>query len=281
MHGLFAGKIGARLVFVGLVGEGRSAHESAGCFFEFHEPIPRMSSTQSSSESYLVLKDQEPFAIGGRRKCFVHPLDPHKCVKVLRDDELRTIRSPRSSSIIPASWRRKYDNNADELRELTVLEKRLGASLMGRHLPRCYGMTMTDEGPGLVLDLVRDADGKISRTIREWITLGMELELLRPAFDEFCQFLSDHLVLTRSLLDHNLAVCVGADGPERLVMIDGFGYPAWLPLAAWIPPLGRAKIAKKKAIAWKRYEELVAAGGVSEEVRRNSTWDQGHLRHRG
>jgi hypothetical protein len=239
-----------------------------------------VSAAPFSNGPVLALKGSEPFGVGGRRMCFAHPLEPDKCVKVLRTDEKRTIRI-KSGSLIPAAWRREYNNNTHEMRELLALEKRIGTRNMGRHIPRCYGMAATDLGPGLVLDLVRDEDGRISHSIRELITIGYNLEKLRPAFDEFCRFLSDHLVLTRSILDHNLAVSMGAQGPLRIVMIDGLGYPGWLPVAAWVPAIGRAKVAQRKEEAWRRFETFAAKGGVSEELRRNSTWDQGLLRHRG
>ena len=239
-----------------------------------------LQTSPATSGPVLALKGLEPFGVGGRRMCFVHPLEPDKCVKVLRHDEKRTIRVKTSGSWIPARWRREYDNNAHEKRILEDLGRRIGPD-MARHLPRCYGMAATDLGPGLVLDLVRDEDGRISRSIRELITVGYELPKLRPAFDTFCDFLSEHLVLTRSLLDHNLVVSMRADGPGRIVMIDGLGDPAWLPLARWIPAIGRAKVARRRDEAWKRFEAFAAGGGVSDELRRNSTWDQGILRHRG
>lgn len=226
----------------------------------------------------LLLRHLEPFGVGGRRSCYVHPHDPEKCVKVLRTDERRTVRHKKT--IIPAHWRRAYDNNAHERRVLEELERRIGPA-MGRHLPRSYGMVETDLGPGFVLDLVRDHDGRISRSLRELLTTGHPLDTLRPSFDEFGRFLSDHLVLTRKLLDHNLVVSMQPDGPGRMVLIDGLGDPAFIPFSSWIPPLGRAKIARRLEEAWRRFQAFAESGGVSEEVRRNSTWDQGFLRHRG
>jgi hypothetical protein len=142
-------------------------------------------------------------------------------------------------------------------------------------------MAASDLGPGLVLDLVRDHDGGISRSIRELITTGYDLSKLRASFDGFGRFLSEHLILTRSLLDHNLVVEMRADGPGRIFLIDGFGDPAWLPLSSWFPALGRAKVARRIDEAWRRFEKFAASGGVSEELRRSSSWDQGFLRHRG
>lgn len=226
----------------------------------------------------LAIRHLEPFGVGGRRACYVHPLDPDKCVKVLRTDDRRTVRHKKT--IIPAHWRREYDNNAHEKRVLEDLEKRIGPA-MGRHLPRSYGMVETDLGPGFVLDLVRDHDGRISRSLRELLTTGHPLDTLRASFEEFGSFLSDHLVLTRKLLDHNLVVSMQPDSPGRMVLIDGLGDPAFIPFSRWIPALGRAKIARRLDEAWTRFEDFAARGGVSDEVRRNSTWDQGFLRHRG
>ena len=188
-----------------------------------------LQASSATPDPVLALKGLEPFGVGGRRLCFVHPLDPKKCVKVLRTDERRTVRHKKT--IIPAHWRREYDNNAHEKRILEDLEKRIGPA-MADHLPRSYGMAATDLGPGLVLDLVRDHDGGISRSIRELITTGYDLSKLRASFDGFGRFLSEHLVLTRSLLDHNLVVEMRADGPGRIFLIDGFGDPAWLPLSS-------------------------------------------------
>lgn len=237
--------------------------------------------TQSSpgpDATPLSLAGIEPFGVGGRRKCYVHPLDPSKCVKVLRQDDKRT-RRHKKSRLIPSSIRREHDNNEDERIVLERIEKRLGHE-MREHLPKCYGYHPTDEGPGLVLDLVRDADGKISRTLRELFTEGFEPKQFRQAFDEFSAFLLQNRILTRNLHDHNLVASHREDGSWKLYLIDGVGDPAWLPLARWSKSLARKKVRKRIDAAWPRFEAFWQAGGVTEKMRRESTWDQGLLRHR-
>jgi hypothetical protein len=228
----------------------------------------------------LRLAGTEPFGVGGRRLCFVHPLDRFKCVKVLRQDERRTVRVKKKGRLVPAALRREYDNNADEMVALEQLQRRLGDA-MGRHLPRCHGIVPTDIGSGLVLDLMRDADGGISRTIRELVTQGTELSTLRPAFDVFGNFFIEHRVVTRQLLDHNIVARHEADGGWTLFLIDGLGDPSWLPLARWIPALAESKIRRNVAAAWERFERFAASGGVTDVMRKNSTWGQGMLNHRG
>ncbi len=227
----------------------------------------------------IYLKDKTPFGVGGRRLCFTHPDDPGKCVKVLRQDEDKTIRG-KKTGFVPARFRRTYDNNAHERQILTKIFKRIGPE-MQQHLPLYHGMIETDLGPGMVLDLVRDADGKISRSLRELISTGHELEQFRPAFDQFGEFMLKHVVLTRSFLDHNLAMQHKSDGSWQMYMIDGFGDPAWLPVANWFRSLGEKKVQRRIASAWTRFEQFRDSGGVTQELIENSTWGQGFLNHRG
>jgi hypothetical protein len=225
----------------------------------------------------LRLSDRAPFATGGRRLCFVHPREPSKCVKVLRRDEGRFVKTGRT--LVPAALRREYDNNEDERRALAALWRRLGEREY-RHLPRCYGYEATDLGRGLVLDLVRDADGRISRSVREALSEGATLEELRPAYEEMASRFIGRGVATRAILEHNLAAQRHADGRFFLVLIDGFGDPAWIPMRSLVPALRRATARKRAARGWERIE------AIAEEIRRGAEWDtsrwgQGFLHHRG
>lgn len=231
-------------------------------------------------EQQLKLSDLTPFGVGGRRLCFVHPHDPSKCVKVLRTDERRTVRT-RKSPFIPAALRRVYDNNADELRELLAIEKRIGRNAMSHNLPLQHGMIDTDLGPGLVLDLIRDLDGGIARSVRELITNGLPLTEIKPAFNDLGAFLLSHRIVTRQILDHNIAARHIGKGQWRFFIIDGLGDPAFLSFINRIPPLARKRIARNLDRAWNRFDRFAQTGGVTEEMIRKSTWGQGMLNHRG
>lgn len=205
----------------------------------------------------LNLDGVEPFGVGGRRLCFVHPEDETKCIKVLRSDDERVIRSQKS--LIPVKWRRIYDNNAHEQKELARIYSQAGAA-MAAHFPMVHGEVDTTLGKGLVLDLMRDEDGAIARDVRVLLQAGFPLDELRSVFNQFGNFLLQYRILTRNLLDHNLVVTMGKQGPKRMYMIDGMGDPAWVPIARWIPMLGRRKIEKRLATAWQRFENYSKKG---------------------
>ncbi len=227
--------------------------------------------------SELRLSDAEPFAVGGRRACYVHPEDPSKCVKVLRTDDRRYIKTGRT--IVPAFLRREYDNNEDERRALRRLEPTLRDATT-RHLPRCCGYVETDLGRGLVLDLVRDTDGGIARSVRELFRDGVTPDELRAAYDEFGAHLIRFGVVTRAILDHNLVAERLASGGWRLHLIDGFGAASWSPIRALLPARRRALVRRRVADGWRRLISRHKDIGDGWEWD-TSRWDQGLLRHRG
>ena len=224
----------------------------------------------------IRLRGTEPFATGGRRWCYEHPGDPGRCIKVLRTDEGRYIKTGRT--VVPSWMRREYDNNEDERRSLVALQRRLGEDY--RHLPACDGYVETDLGRGLVLGLVRDADGRIARSVREALRDGVPLSELRPAYDEMAAYFVSRGVLTRAILDHNLTAEDLGGGSWRVTLIDGFGDRAWVPLRGLIPALRKKTARERTARGWARIEEMaekIASGAAFDRSR----WGQGILDHRG
>jgi len=227
----------------------------------------------------IRLSNCKPFGVGGRRACYVHPHEPKFCIKVLRQDDDRTVRIRKSASWIPARLRREYNNNQDERDTLNGLQKKIGPKLR-EHFPWCHGEIDTDLGQGLVLDLVRDYDGRISYSLREHITRGLSLEEVRPAFERFARFLMKHRIITKAILDHNLALSKVTPENWQFYLIDGMGTNAFFPFSSLLPALAYRKINQKIEEAWTRFEAFSAQGGVSDQLRKESTWGQGFLNHR-
>ena len=190
----------------------------------------------------LRLGHIEPFAIGGTRRCYVHPDDETRCVKVLRPD--RTASARRA---VATGWRRfkrlrSFDDQRKEDAAYRHLERR--GQLDWTHVPRFYGTVDTDFGLGIVTALYRDWNGGFPRNLEELLPAGMT-DALEDAIGEFKVWLRRELFLTRDLLPHNIIAV--RDSPERyrLVIVDGIGNSEFVPLSHWFRCCARAKIERK------------------------------------
>ena len=196
---------------------------------------------EHSSSNPLILDGLQPFASGGARDCYIHPGNQNLCVKVARKG-----RSPEERQRQLPWWKRwrkpanKYDDN---LRDFAVLEalKPDSDPVTWQHLPRSHGWVCTDRGKGLVTDLVRDADGKISRTLRECIQTSAHDQFIQTAVDEFSTFWLSKSIPVRSLFTDNIVVQVQEDGLLKLVVIDGLGSTLLFPWYTWGKYLGQIR----------------------------------------
>jgi len=190
----------------------------------------------------LALKDLEPFAIGGTRRCYVHPDEETRCVKVLRAD-----RTPEARRREARGWRRlkrlrNFDDQWKETKAYRHLRRR--DQLDYSHVPRFYGTVATDQGTGVVTALYRDWDGAFPKNLEELLPSGMS-PAIHAAIGEFKRWLRRELFLTRDLLPHNIIAV--AENPERyrLIIVDGIGNSEFVPLSHWFACFARLKIERK------------------------------------
>ncbi|QHI68090.1 YrbL family protein [Tichowtungia aerotolerans] len=190
----------------------------------------------------IVLNDGLVFARGGRRVCYVHPDDASKCIKVLGpngDPVKRREATPWYKRLRPLSM---FDDNLRELKSFKVLEKHTDS--VWNHFPRCYGISGTNCGPGIVTDLVRNADGSVPLTVQQYVAENGKTTELFAALETFFFLLRSEVVITRDILDHNIIVRDQGAGLV-VVMIDGFGSSEVIPLSNWIKWFGIKKVERK------------------------------------
>lgn len=205
----------------------------------------------------LELSAQEAFAQGGNRLCFVDPADGSRCIKVRRPDfTLADLRRKKGfpKTLLPLSH---FDDNREEFQVISALQARHGEAVF-ELISRCYGFVETDLGPGLMLELVRDGDGRISQSLKAQIWHQGYTEECRQAVERFCQRWRDLQIPSRDLLLHNILVQKDAQGQiRRLVVIDGLGSPNIIPFQ-WLPAgLRSAKIERKLNNLHTRIEQLL------------------------
>ena len=165
----------------------------------FDYPFP------SSASDSLVLSGIEPFAKGGKRHCYVHPANSALCVKVAAR----------------ADGEDCHAQQRLDLEDYALLKKRGRESVFER-IPEIAGVVDTDLGPGIVMQLYRDANGRISRKLAEVVReRGLTPNLIRE-IDDLKQWQREQRLLTWDTGPHNvLAVSLG-DDDWKLVIIEGW-----------------------------------------------------------
>lgn len=184
------------------------------------------------------------FSGGGNRLCFVHPQDPRRCIKVLRPE--RSPAQRRRSRGFPKNLKplSAFDENAQEIQVYRRIARHIGGAAY-MHIPRFFGVMETNFGPGVCSELIRDDDGGISITLKQYLWMHgrtAEIESVLERFRAGWQALG---MPSRHLLLHNILVECREQQPHRLVVIDGLGWPGLVSTAYWIPPLARMKAAKR------------------------------------
>jgi len=182
----------------------------------------------------LQLKNIKPFAQGGNRLCFVHPDDPKRCIKVRRPDF--TLADCRRKKGFPKNLRplSSFDDNREEYRIIQQLQHWMGNSVFD-HIYRCFGFVETDFGVGLETELVRDANGLISLSLKQFLWEVGYTEPCRQAVEQLTTFWRAYKVPSRDLLTHNIVVQLDIEGEiSRLVVIDGLGSSTLIPFR-WLP----------------------------------------------
>ena len=190
----------------------------------------------------LRLANETPFAIGGTRRCYVHPRDEKLCVKVLRPDRTAAARLASATGWRRLKGARGFDDQRKELKAYRQLLRRGGCDW--RHVPRCHGAVDTDQGVGVVTDLVRNHDGALPRNLEQLLPDGLTAPLA-AAIDEFKAWLRRDLFLSRDLLPHNIIGVALAAERYRLMIVDGIGNSELLPLSNWLKPCARLKVERK------------------------------------
>jgi hypothetical protein len=171
---------------------------------------------------YIDLADQQPFASGGRRSCYIHPNDANKCIKI----NIRTS---------------GFDDNDSEYKALTKHHRLISSTIC----PRCYGFCRTNLGKGLMLELyyLHTAKGRnIAPNVANYIKAHGKTTLLLDALDDFYDRLYHEAPNIKDILLHNLVV--SGDAQQKLVikLIDGYGNKHFIPLKTYIKPIRKTHI---------------------------------------
>lgn len=151
----------------------------------------------------LKLNEQDSFAEGAERKCYIHPNNPKLCIKIKKPDC-------------------GADQNKLESFYFSILKfKNINSDNL---LPKLYGAVTTNLGEGLVYELVLDSNGQRSQSVSDYIQ--QEVLSLEQA-QNIVQGLFDELEINGILMDdknpENILLRRNEKGEYMPILIDGFG----------------------------------------------------------
>ena len=201
----------------------------------------------------IKISTPTPFSSGGNRDCFVHPENPHRCLKVLREG--RSPRERRKQKKFPANLRplATFDENITELQTLSYIFKAYPPRIH-QYVARAYGFVLTDRGSAIETDLIRDSNGLISMTLEQHLwKFGLNPQI-KQALTDFLNDWSSQAPTTRAFIPHNLLL-QETTGSLRIQIIDGLGRQSrYMKFLQTLPFYNRFE--KRKANLYKRIQRI-------------------------
>lgn len=184
------------------------------------------------------------FARGDSRLCFVDPLDPGWCIKILRPDRQPAAKRRDQPWLKRLKPLERFDENLQEIRVYKRIERSIGQAAY-RLVPRMEGLVPTNLGPGLRSELIRDDGQRISLTLQAYLTHNGQNPALQAALAAFARDWQTLGMPSRRLLLHNVVVQQRARTPVRIVVVDSLGWADLIPAGYWIAPWGRYLAGRK------------------------------------
>ena len=172
---------------------------------------------------------------GTERTCYENPHNPDTCFKVSRREHAKqTLREI------------KYFN--------FLKKKKISASF----LPKYYGSYITKEYVILEQEYLHPNDEYSTILLREYITQATEQELfeLDEILDEVKEeMIKKNIIVSDLRTGNTLLFITPSHLIHRLVFLDGFGSPEFIPLPIYCPYFGKKKIQRQWTKFMKKYKE--------------------------
>jgi len=176
----------------------------------------------------IIQITEQPIGVGQERACYRHPGDAARAIKIQRGASDKQTR--RELELYRDLERRGFEDYS--------------------HIPRYYGTVDTNLGRGIVVDLVADYDGAVSRSLWWHFERGYPLAEFLPYLDELKRYLLENrIVFSVDMGRYNVLFQKLSPQQARLVVIDGLGNHSAINWPDRIACLARRKINRR----WRRF----------------------------
>lgn len=180
----------------------------------------------------IRLSEQSPLGTGRHRKCYAHPEDAQRCIKIVYH---------------------RGDGGDKEIRRELKYYAHLGRRLKDwSGIPRYHGTVETDCGTGYVYDVIADFDGKPSITLTEFAAqcrYEEDIAQLRQLLKQLKRYLQDNRIVTMSLKPQNILCHRISESEVIPAVCDNIGESTLIPLATW----SKWCCLRKQERLWKRF----------------------------
>ena len=197
----------------------------------------------------IDLSGSTPFAEGGNRKCFIHPAQSDRCLKVIHPGLLEKI-------IKNKPWYKKFRSKNsfdDNLREQEAYkQKALIANnpKVWKHLAKWHGMVETSLGMASETELIKNNE-KVAETLESYLFANGLTDEIKLAINQFHKWLRENLILTKNLIPHNLVI-KKENGEIIIKIIDGLGSQAFIPLPNHSNFFAKRYVERRIELMWSR-----------------------------
>ena len=180
----------------------------------------------------IHLRDQNLIATSKTRKCYLHPDDPDRVIKIIRR---------------PTPFY-KRDANWKEWRHYRYLQKRHPRL---DFISTYYGFVETNRGRGLMSDCIRDYDGSVSVRLEKALInpSAYDWAALEKSIDRFSKNIVENNIQLFDLNQFNILIQVLSVGNYRPVSIDikgRFNNYEFIPISSYIPYFSRRKLKRRR-----------------------------------
>ena len=177
------------------------------------------------------LQEKDMIAWSKTRKCYLHPEDPERVIKIVR----------KKKQIL------KRDANWQEWTHYQHIKQRYPQL---DFISTYHGYVETNLGRGLLIDCIRDSNGQVSMRLGNVLEnrKHYDLESVEKALNLFCQDIIEKNIQLFDLNMFNILVQVLPDRKYRLVCVDIKGrYNNYelIPVSSYIPFFSRQKLKRR------------------------------------
>ncbi|MWP62944.1 YrbL family protein [Gilliamella sp. Pas-s25] len=182
-------------------------------------------------DNTILLSKDDYIGKGLHRKCYHHPIDPNKCIKV------------------------NYNDGAEEEtnREIAYYKHLIRRNIAFDALAKYYGPVSTNYGKGHVFELIRDYNGEIAIPLEKYLA---DNKLTKLYYDDLVVSLNNlksallkDRIITMTIKSKNILFQHLSADKSRLIIIDNIGNSTLIPIANYISFFAKAKIER----TWQRF----------------------------